>query len=101
MSSKQTKLEHFDIIRSPVMTEKSNKQTALNQYFFNVALTATKPQIKEAFTAIFGVEILSVNTLIRKGKQKVFKGRRGKQIDVKRAMITLKAGQRIDIASGV
>ncbi|MDP5012844.1 MAG: 50S ribosomal protein L23, partial [Alphaproteobacteria bacterium] len=48
-----------------------------------------------------GVEVKSVNTLVRKGKQRIFRGRRGKQNDVKKAMISLKAGQRIDVATGV
>ncbi|MDP5370188.1 MAG: 50S ribosomal protein L23 [Pseudomonadota bacterium] len=101
MSNQHVKLAHFDIIRSPILTEKSNLLTTHNQYFFNVSLTATKPQIKEAFEAVFGVEVKSVNTLVRKGKQRIFRGRRGKQNDVKKAMISLKAGQRIDVATGV
>jgi len=101
MTSKNVKLAHFDIIKSPVLTEKSNIQTQYDQYFFNVAINATKPQIKEAVEAVFGVEVKKVNTLVRKGKERTFRGRKGTQKDVKRAMIALKSGQRIDVASGV
>ena len=95
------KLAHFDIIRSPILTEKSNRMTEYNQYFFNVSLNVTKPQIKEAIETVFGVQVESVNTLIRKGKQRIFRGRRGQLSDVKKAMIRLKSGQRIDVATGV
>ena len=101
MSKQHVKLAHFDIIRSPILTEKSNVMTQYGQYFFNVSLTASKPEIKEAIETVFGVEVESVNTLVRKGKQRIFRGRRGKLIDVKKAMIRLKAGQRIDVATGV
>jgi large subunit ribosomal protein L23 len=101
MSKQHVKLAHFDIIRSPILTEKSNLMTTHSQYFFNVSLTASKPEIKEAIESVFGVEVESVNTLVRKGKQRIFRGRRGKLSDVKKAMIRLKAGQRIDVATGV
>ena len=101
MSKQHVKLAHFDVIRSPILTEKSNVMTQYGQYFFNVSLTASKPEIKEAIETVFGVEVESVNTLVRKGKQRIFRGRRGKLIDVKKAMIRLKAGQRIDVATGV
>ncbi len=101
MSKQHVKLAHFDIIRSPILTEKSNLMTTHGQYFFNVSLTASKPEIKEAIESVFGVEVESVNTLVRKGKQRIFRGRRGKLSDVKKAMIRLKAGQRIDVATGV
>jgi large subunit ribosomal protein L23 len=101
MTSTHTQLTHFDIIRSPVITEKSNLVTQFNTYVLNVSMDATKPEIKDAVQSVFGVDVISVNTLVRKGKQRVFKGRRGKQKDVKKAYVRLKSGQRIDITTGV
>jgi large subunit ribosomal protein L23 len=101
MTTQHVNLRHYDIIKSPVLTEKSNMLTAFNQYVFDVAIEATKPEIKAAFEAVFGVEVKNVNTLIRKGKRKVFRGRIGKQKDFKRAMVSIKPGSRIDVASGV
>jgi large subunit ribosomal protein L23 len=98
---KNIKLAHFDILRSPILTEKSNRLTEYNQFFFHVSLRATKPQIKEAVESVFGVSVESVNTIIRKGKKKTFRGRRSLLSDTKKAMVRLKAGQRIDVATGV
>jgi large subunit ribosomal protein L23 len=68
---------------------------------FKVARTATKPQIKEAVEKLFDVKVKSVNTLVRKGKKKVFKGTLGEQSDVKRAIVTLVEGHRIDVTTGL
>ena len=94
-------LNHYDVIRSPVITEKATILAENNQVVFNVARTATKPEIKAAVEALFKVEVTSVNTLVRKGKVKRFKGFVGKQNDVKKAIVTLKEGQRIDITTGL
>ena len=101
MKDNQVNLRHYDIIRNPVLTEKSNMLTEHNQFVFDVSMDATKPEIKAAIQSIFGVEVVSENTLVRKGKQKVFRGRRGVQKDFKRAMVRIKSDQRIDVASGV
>jgi large subunit ribosomal protein L23 len=92
---------HYDVIISPVITEKATLATERNQVTFKVARTATKPQIKEAVEKLFDVKVKSVNTLIRKGKVKAFRGSRGEQSDVKKAIVTLEEGHRIDVTTGL
>jgi large subunit ribosomal protein L23 len=92
---------HYDIIISPVITEKATMATERNQVTFNVARTATKPQIKEAVEKLFDVKVKAVNTLVRKGKVKGFKGRYGEQSDTKKAIVTLEEGHRIDVTTGL
>jgi large subunit ribosomal protein L23 len=92
---------HYDVIRSPVITEKATLASENNQVVFKVARTATKPQIKEAVEKLFDVKVKSVNTLIRKGKVKAFRGSVGEQSDVKKAIVTLEEGHRIDVTTGL
>jgi len=92
---------HYDIIVSPVITEKATLASERNQVTFNVARTATKPQIKEAVEKLFDVKVRSVNTLVRKGKVKAFRGMSGVQSDVKKAIVTLEEGHRIDVTTGL
>ena len=94
-------ISHYDVIRSPVITEKATIAAENNKVVFNVAKTATKPEIKAAVEALFKVKVESVNTLVRKGKVKRFKGFVGKQNDVKKAIVTLAEGHRIDITTGL
>lgn len=101
MTDKEMNLRHYDVIVSPVLTEKSNMLAGNYQYVFDVAKSASKPEIKAAVEAIFNVEVKSVNTLVRKGKQRVFRGRRGMRKDFKRAIVSVKDNKRIDIASEV
>jgi large subunit ribosomal protein L23 len=89
------------VIVSPSITEKSTMVSEHNQVVFNVALTATKPQIKAAVEALFGVKVTAVNTLRRLGKTKRFRGFVGKQKDVKKAIVTLAEGQTIDVSTGL
>lgn len=96
-----TNLAHYDIIRSPVITEKATVAAERNQVVFNVAKTATKADIKAAVEALFKVKVTAVNTLVRKGKVKRFRGFVGKRDDVKKAIVTLAEGQRIDITTGL
>lgn len=96
-----TDLRHYDVIVSPVITEKSTMASENNQVVFNVARKATKPQIKAAVEALFGVKVTGVNTLVRKGKVKRFRGTIGTLSDVKKAVITLKDGDSIDVATGL
>ncbi|MBM3468929.1 MAG: 50S ribosomal protein L23 [Alphaproteobacteria bacterium] len=91
----------LDVIKYPIVTEKSTNLSAHNQVVFAVCKTATKPEIKSAIEQIFGVSVKAVNTLVRKGKEKRFKGRAGIQEDVKRAIITLNDGQQLDLGSGI
>jgi large subunit ribosomal protein L23 len=96
-----TDLRHYDVIVSPVVTEKSTLASENNQVVFNVARKATKPEIKAAVETLFGVKVTGVNTLLRKGKMKRFRGTIGRQSDVKKAVVTLAEGQSIDIATGL
>ncbi|MCH9807552.1 MAG: 50S ribosomal protein L23 [Alphaproteobacteria bacterium] len=95
------KLKAYDIIRSPAITEKATLLSEANQVVFNVSGNATKPEIKKAVESLFDVKVKAVNTLVRKGKKKVFKGRRGVQSDVKKAIVTLEDGQAIDVTTGL
>jgi large subunit ribosomal protein L23 len=92
---------HYDLIISPVITEKATLASEHNQVIFNVARNATKPQIREAVEKLFDVKVVSVNTLVRKGKFKRSRGRPGMQADVKRAIVTLAEGHRIDVTTGL
>lgn len=94
-------LRHYDVIVSPVITEKSTLMGENNQVVFNVAKDASKPEIKAAVEALFSVKVAAVNTLVRKGKTKRFRGIKGRQSDVKKAVVTLEDGQAIDIATGL
>ena len=96
-----TNLKHYDIIRTPVVTEKATLQAENNKVVFNVAKTATKPEIKAAVEQLFSVKVKSVNTLLRKGKTKRFRGIIGTQSDVKKAVVTLEEGHSIDITTGL
>ncbi len=92
---------HYDIIISPVITEKATMASDRNQVVFNVATDATKPQIKEAVEKLFDVKVKKVNTLVRKGKMKVFRGMIGMKSNIKRAVVTLEEGHRIDVTTGL
>ena len=92
---------HYDVILSPIITEKATAASERSQVMFRVARTATKPQIKEAVEKLFDVKVKSVNTLVRKGKIKAFRGSRGEQSDVKKAIVTLEEGHRIDVTTGL
>jgi large subunit ribosomal protein L23 len=92
---------HYDVIVSPVITEKATLASEHSQVIFRVAPHATKPQIKEAVEKLFDVKVKHVNTLIRKGKVRNFRGRRGVLSDVKKAIVTLEEGHRIDVTTGL
>ena len=96
-----TDLRHYDVIVSPAITEKSTMASEQNQVVFNVAKKATKPEIKAAVESLFGVKVMAVNTLLRKGKVKRFRGTIGRQNDVKKAIVTLADGQSIDVSTGL
>jgi len=96
-----TKQRMYDIILAPVITEKATRTSEHNQVVFRVALDATKPEIKAAIEGVFGVTVKAVNTVRVKGKKKMFKGRPGRRSDYKKAMVTLAAGQSIDVTTGI
>ncbi|MDR1829001.1 MAG: 50S ribosomal protein L23 [Methylobacteriaceae bacterium] len=92
---------HYDVIISPIITEKTTELSAFNQVVFKVAPDATKPQIKEAVEELFSVKVKSVNTVVVKGKTKIFRGRKGRRADVKKAIVTLEEGHTIDVSTGL
>jgi large subunit ribosomal protein L23 len=92
---------HYDVIVSPVITEKSTAASEQNKVMFNVRLDAKKADIKQAVEALFNVKVMSVNTLVRLGKTKRFRGTVGKHSDTKKAIIRLAEGQSIDMSAGV
>ena len=94
-------VNHYGVILSPVITEKSTTASEHNQVVFKVPLTATKPQIKAAIEALFKVKVTAVNTLTTKGKVKRFRGFVSQRCDVKKAVVTLAEGQSIDVATGL
>jgi large subunit ribosomal protein L23 len=92
---------HYDVILSPVLTEKATMASEHNKVVFKVRKNATKPQIKEAVEKLFDVKVKSVNTLVREGKVKTFKNKVGQLSDTKRAIVTLEEGHRIDVTTGL
>ncbi len=92
---------HYDTIVAPVITEKSTYLSEENKVVFKVAIDASKPQIKDAVEQLFGVTVTAVNTVVVKGKTKRFRGIKGRRSDVKKAIVTLKDGQSIDVATGL
>lgn len=95
------KARAYDVILSPVITEKATLGSEYGQVTFRVPLTATKPDIKLAVEALFGVKVTAVNTLRQNGKVKRFKGQIGKRSDTKKAIVTLAEGNSIDVSTGV
>ncbi|MFO0994380.1 MAG: 50S ribosomal protein L23 [Hyphomicrobiales bacterium] len=96
-----SKERFYNIIRGPAITEKATLVSEKNQIVFNVASRATKPQIKAAVEGLFGVKVKAVNTLVRKGKSRRFRGIPTILSDVKRAYVTLEEGQRLDVTTGL
>lgn len=96
-----SQVQNYATIIAPVITEKSTKLSESNQVVFRVPGTATKPQIKKAVEELFKVKVKSVNTLVTKGKKKLFRGRPGARSDVKKAIVTLEAGNTIDVTTGL
>lgn len=92
---------HYDVVVAPVITEKSTLLSENNAVVFKVANDASKPEIKAAVEALFGVTVKAVNTLVQKGKTKRWKGKPYKRSDVKKAIVTLAEGQSIDVTTGI
>ena len=91
----------YEVLRRPVITEKSTMISEHNTVTFRVAKDATKPEIMAAVEGLFGVKVKAVNTLRTAGKVKRFRGRLGKRPEVKKAMVTLAEGQSIDVATRI
>ena len=94
-------MSHYEVILSPVITEKATKLTEANQVIFRVALDATKPAIAKAVEGLFKVKVKAVNTIVVKGKKKQFRGKPFQRSDFKKAVVTLEEGQQIDITTGL
>jgi large subunit ribosomal protein L23 len=92
---------HYDVIVAPHITEKSTMMSEHNAVVFKVANDATKPEIKAAVEALFNVSVTNVNTIVQKGKTKKWKGTPYTKSDIKKAIVTLKDGQSIDVTTGV
>src|SRR3954453_23005855 len=92
---------HYDIVLAPHITEKTTMLSETNSVVFRVAPTASKPELKAAIEALFGVTVIGVNTLVTKGKTKRWKGKPYQRSDVKKAIIRLAEGQSIDVTSGI
>ena len=92
---------NYDVILSPVITEKATRLTESNQVVFRVTLDATKPMIAKAIADLFKVKVKAVNTVIVKGKRKLARGKRYTRSDFKKAIVTLEEGQPIDITTGL
>lgn len=105
MAKKQADIvdnRHYDVVVAPVITEKSTLLSENNAVVFRVANDATKPEIKAAIEALFGVTVKAVNTLVQKGKTKRWKGKPYKRSDVKKAIVTLTADSKsIDVTTGI
>ncbi|SFR06914.1 50S ribosomal protein L23 [Poseidonocella sedimentorum] len=95
------KAEHYDVIRKPIITEKTTMASENGAVVFEVAIDSNKPQIKDAVEALFGVKVKAVNTTITKGKTKRFRGISGRRKDVKKAYVTLEEGNTIDVSTGL
>ena len=91
----------YELIRSPIITEKTTITSEHNQVSFKVPLDATKPEIRAAVEGLFEVKVTAVNTIVQKGKVKRFRGHLGKRSDFKKAIVTLVDGDSIDITTGV
>ena len=92
---------HYDVVLAPHITEKSTLLSEHNAVVFKVAKDASKPEIKAAVEALFGVTVTGVNTLVAKGKTKKWKGQPYQRSDAKKAIVTLAAGQSIDVTTGI
>jgi large subunit ribosomal protein L23 len=96
-----SKERQYELLRSPVITEKATLGSEHNQVTFRVPLDATKPEIKVAVEQVFDVKVVSVNTLVQQGKKKMFRGRRGQRSDYKKAIVRLAEGHSIDVTTGI
>jgi large subunit ribosomal protein L23 len=104
MAKKQVKAvesRHYDVVLGPHITEKSTMASEHNAIVFKVAPGASKPEIKAAVEALFGVSVTGVNTIVQKGKTKRWKGKPYQRSDMKKAIVTLKDGDTIDVTSGI
>ena len=91
----------YNTILSPIITEKATKLSENNQYVFKVPLSTNKKEIKDAIEKLFKVKVKNINTTKVKGKNKIFKGTKGKRSDYKKAVVSLKEGESLDYSGGI
>jgi large subunit ribosomal protein L23 len=101
VETRLTRQQMYDIVRGPVITEKATNVSEHNQVIFRVPLTATKREVKAAVEGLFRVNVTAVNTIRVMGKLKRVRGRPGRRSDYKKAVVTLRGGQRIDVTTGI
>ena len=89
----------YEVIRAPLITEKTTNGSEHSQVTFKVAADASKPEIKQAVEGLFKVKVKAVNTVNVKGKTKLFKGRPGVRSDWKKAIVSLVEGHKIDMTT--
>ncbi|MEE2773500.1 MAG: 50S ribosomal protein L23 [Pseudomonadota bacterium] len=96
-----SKVESYDVIRRPIITEKATNASESGAVVFEVAMSATKPEIKRAIEELFKVKVKGVNTSVLKGKSKRFRGKLGRRKDIKKAYVMLEEGNTIDVTTGL
>jgi large subunit ribosomal protein L23 len=96
-----TREQMYAVIRAPVITEKATNASEHNQVTFRVALDASKRDVKQAVEGLFDVKVAAVNTIRMQGKTKRARGRVGQRSDYKKAIVTLAAGSKIDVTTGI
>lgn len=94
------KVSDLDVLVTPVFTEKATFLNGLSKYTFKVSRCATKQQVKEAVERIFTTKVTAVNICNTKGKEKVFKGIKGRRTGFKKAIVTLEKGKTLDFSTG-
>ena len=94
-------IKFYDLIEKPIITEKGTLLSNNSQVVFVVSMNANKTNVKEAVENLFGVNVKKINIIVTKGKTKRFKGKKGKRKDIKKAIISLEKGQKIDITTGI
>ena len=99
--SKISQNKAYQVILKPLVTEKSTQLSEFNKMVFSVPLSATKLEIKSSIEKIFSVKVMTVNTILNKGKVKRFKGVLGRRSNTKKAIVTLAPGNTIDLSAGV
>ena len=95
------KFHHLDTIISPNITEKSTSLSEFNKVVFKVNKGASKNSIKRSIEKIFKVNVIKINTINLKGKTKIVKNKKAYKSGYKKAIVTLKKGQSIDLATGI
>ena len=95
------KFNHLDTIIAPAITEKATSLSEFDKVVFKVHARANKKAIKRSIEKIFKVNVIKINTINIKGKTKLVRNKRSVKSSYKKAIITLKKGQSIDLSTGI